>query len=108
MCCISTLILVLLSRIGILWWWLANPEAHNAPFQGWVLPGGTTFPGWLWTLAGAIFIPWTTLAYLLLYPGGITGYEWLILVVALLIDLAGHGGSYRHRRRVIYRTRRNY
>lgn len=107
MCCISTLILVLLSRLGILWWWLTNPGAHDAPFQSWVLPGGTTLPGWLWTLLGAIFIPWTTLAYLLLYPGGITGYEWAILVVALLVDLAGHGGSYRHRSRVIYRTRRS-
>jgi hypothetical protein len=108
MCCISTLFLVLISRIGILAWWFANPDSHNLPFQNWVLPGGTILPAWFWTLLGAIFLPWTTLAYLLLYPGGITGYEWIILVFALLVDLAGHGGSYRHRRRVFYQRRRSF
>jgi hypothetical protein len=102
MCCLTTLILVLLSRLGILWWWLTNPETRDLPFANIILPGGLTFPAWLWTLVGAIFIPWTTLAYLWLYPGGIEGYEWLILAIALVVDLAGHGGSYRHRRRVFY------
>ncbi len=103
MCCFTTIFLVLASRLGILLWWLQNPEAHNLPFADFVLPGGLSFPGWLWTLVGAIFLPWTTLAYLLLYPGGIEGIKWLILGVALLVDLAGHGGSYRHRGRIPYR-----
>jgi hypothetical protein len=103
MCCFTTIFLVLASRLGILVWWLQNPLAHDQPFADFVLPGGLAFPGWLWTLVGAIFLPWTTLAYLLLYPGGIVGYEWLILGVALLVDLAGHGGSYRHRNRFAYR-----
>jgi hypothetical protein len=103
MCCFTTIFLVLFSRLGIVVWWLQNPQAHDQPFADFVLPGGLAFPGWLWTVVGAVFVPWTTLAYLLLYPGGIVGYEWIILGVALLIDLAGHGGSYRHRNRIPYR-----
>ncbi len=104
MCCITTLFLVLISRIGIIWWWLANPEGRDLAFQAFVLPGGVGFPSWLWALAGGIFLPWTTLAYLIMFPGGITGYEWLVLGVAFLVDIAGHGGSYRHRNRI----RRNW
>jgi hypothetical protein len=61
-------------------------------------------PGWLWTLLGAIFLPWTTLAYLFLFPGGIVGYEWIVLGVAFLIDLASHGGTYYHRSRIRMRS----
>ena len=100
MCCLTTLFLVLISRIGIIIWWLANPRLHDLAFKNWILPGNLVFPAWLWTLAGAILLPWTTLAYLLLFQGGIVGYEWIVLGAALLIDLAGHGGSYRHRSRV--------
>ena len=100
MCCFTTIFLVLVSRIGIVVWWLLNPLSHDLPFANWTLPGGLAFPAWLWTVVGAIFVPWTTLAYLILSPGGIAGYEWIILGIALLIDLAGHSGSYRHRRRI--------
>ena len=99
MCCITTILLVLISRIAIVYWWLANPQSHDLPFKNWVIPGLPALPAWLWTLLGGIFLPWTTLAYLLLFPGGIVGYEWVVLGIALLVDLAGHGGSYRHRNR---------
>ena len=57
MCCLTTLFLVLISRIGILVWWLANPLLRNAPFESWVLPGMTAFPAWLWTLAAPFSCP---------------------------------------------------
>jgi hypothetical protein len=98
MCCITTLALVFISRIAILYWWLVDPQRFMSAFQAWVIPG-LVFPYWVWPLLGAIFLPWTTLAYLYVFPGGIVGIEWLILGVALLVDLAGHGGSYRHRNR---------
>jgi hypothetical protein len=100
MCCITTIVLVLAPRIGILFWWLTNPAAVALAFQNWGIPGSIVLPVWVWPLLGGIFLPWTTLAYLFLYPGGILGYEWLILLVALVIDLAGHGGSYHHRHRI--------
>ncbi len=100
MCCLTTIFLVLGSRIAILVWWLTDPQRFNLAFKNWALPGIYTFPVWLSTLLGGIFLPWTTLAYLYVFPGGIVGYEWIVLGVGLLVDLAGHGGSYRHRDRI--------
>jgi hypothetical protein len=100
MCCITSIFLVLISRIGIVYWWFAYPQSHNLPFNSWVLPGGIAFPAWLWMILGFIFLPWTTLAYLFVFPGGVNGYEWIWLGLALLIDLAGHGGVYHHRDRI--------
>jgi hypothetical protein len=50
-----------------------------------------------------IFLPWTTLAYLILFLGGIIGYEWIVLGIAFLIDQASHDGSYFHWNRNSYR-----
>ena len=99
MCCFTTLALVLGSRIAILIWWLSDRQLFVQAFEKWSLPG-LTIPVWVWPLLGALFLPWTTLAYLFVFPGGIQGYEWPILLAGLLIDLAGHGGSYRHRHRI--------
>jgi hypothetical protein len=97
--CIIVILLVFGSRAGLIVWWLLNPQYFVLAFKNWILPGTITFPLWVWPLLGAIFLPWTTLAYLFLYPGGITGYEWIILVVAFLFDMAGHGGGYYNRNR---------
>ena len=43
-CCLTTIILALISRVGIVLWWLDNPNARALAFQNWVLRG------WLWTL----------------------------------------------------------
>jgi hypothetical protein len=105
MSCITTIILVFVSRIAILFWWLTDRPLFATAFQNWTLPGSITIPVWIWPLLGFIFVPWTTLAYLFLFPGGIVGYEWIVLGVGLLVDLAGHGGTYRHRSRFSYRRR---
>jgi hypothetical protein len=99
MCCFTTIFLVLGSRIALIVWWLSDPQRFSLAFKNWVLPG-IAFPAWVWTVLGGIFLPWTTLAYLYVYPGGVVGYEWIVLGVGLLIDLAGHGGGYYHRHRI--------
>jgi hypothetical protein len=100
MCCITTLVLVFASRIAIFLWWLSDRPLFTLAFGNWALPGNIAIPVWVWPVIGGIFVPWTTLAYLFLFQGGIIGYEWIVLGVAFLIDVAGHGGSYRHRDRI--------
>lgn len=100
MCCLTAIFLVFGSRITILFWWLADPQRFNLAFENWGLPGSYVIPGWILTLLGGIFLPWTTLAYLFIFPGGIVGYEWIVLGLAFLIDLGGHGVGYRHRNRI--------
>jgi hypothetical protein len=99
MCCFTTIFLVLGSRIAIIVWWLSDPQRFSLAFKNWGLPV-IAVPAWIWTALGGIFLPWTTLAYLYVYPGGVVGYEWIVLGVGLLIDLAGHGGGYYHRHRI--------
>ncbi len=103
-CCVTAL-LALVARLAILFWYLADPQRFALAFRDWVLPG-ISIPAWIWAVLGGIFLPWTTLAYLIVFPGGITGYDWIVLAVAFLVDLVGHGGSYRHRRRVLVYRRR--
>jgi len=103
MCCFSTIFLVIGSRLAVLIWWFADPQRFNLAFQNWGQPS-FVIPVWVWSLLGGIFLPWTTLAYLFVVPGGVVGYDWIVIGVGLLIDLAGHGGSYYHRNRIpIYR-----
>lgn len=107
MCCIATIVLILAPRIAILYWWLKDQPVVALAFQNWGIPGSVPIPVWIWPLLGGIFLPWTTLAYLFLFPGGIVGYEWIILAIAFIIDVAGHGSSIYHRIRIpAYRRRR--
>jgi hypothetical protein len=103
MCCFTTIFLVLVSRIAIVVWWFSDPERFSVAAKALNLPSFLATPAWLWALIGGIFLPWTTLAFLFVIPGGIVGYDWIVLVGAFLIDLAGHGGTYRHRNRIPYR-----
>ncbi len=100
MSCFTTIFLVIGSRIAILLWWLADPQRFYLAFKNWVMLGNYAIPVWVWTLIGGIFLPWTTLAYLLVFPGGILGYDWIVLGIGFLIDLGGHFGVYRHRDRI--------
>lgn len=56
---------------------------------------GRAFSTWIWPLLGLAFLPLTTLAYVLFWtPGvGLTGWEWLWVVLAFLLDIGSYGGS---------------
>jgi len=81
------MLLLLGPRFGLLVWWLINPARFSLAFDGWILP----------TL-GAIFVPWTTMMYLVVFPGGVVGWDWLWLGLGLLSDIAWWaGGGFRKR-----------
>ena len=75
----------LFPRLGVLLIWLARPLLFSAAFGGF----------WLWPILGIIFLPFTTLMYVLLWsPGaGLVGLGWLWLILAFLIDVGGFGGT---------------
>jgi hypothetical protein len=79
-------------RLAVLFIWLARPALFSAAFGG----------AWLWPLLGVIFLPLTTLMYVLLWSSaGITGFDWFWLVLAFLLDLGGMASSgYANRDRV--------
>lgn len=91
MCCFFSTLVLLGPRIAVLTWWFIRPVYYMAVFKTWI-----------WPLLGLIFLPWTTLMYLVVYGvNGIVGFDWVWLGLALLTDLASFGGSaYGNRERV--------
>ena len=47
------------------------------------------FETWIWPLLGIIFLPYTTIMYLLSWsPGiGIVGWDWMWILMGLLLDV---------------------
>jgi hypothetical protein len=90
MCCIFASLLLLGPRFVGLIWWIARPALWQSAFSTWI-----------WPVLGLVFLPWTTLMYMLIFPGGITGFEWVLIVFSVIADLASYGGSaYGNRDRI--------
>jgi len=69
----------------------------------WLIPFGyaqinAAFNGWFWPLLGLIFLPWTILMYVIIFP--VVGFDWLWLGLAFMADIASYGGGAYNRRRV--------
>ena len=90
MCCFFTTVLFLGPRAGVLIWWLIRPVYYQAAFQSFI-----------WPILGVIFAPWTTLMYLLVARGGVVGFDWVWMSLAVLADLGTYaGGGYGNRDRI--------
>lgn len=82
-------------RIGLLVVWFARPNLFSAAFQNLILPA-----------LGLVFLPFTTLLYVVMWsPGvGVAGWDYVWLVLALLLDLSSYGGTgYANRERFVRR-----
>jgi hypothetical protein len=78
--CLFAILAGLAPRIAFAILWLARPNVVAAAF-GDVL---------LWPLLGLVFLPFTTLMYTILWgPGGLTGFDWIWVGIAFVLDL-GH------------------
>jgi hypothetical protein len=90
MCCFFTTLVFLGPRAAILIWWLVNPVRWQA-----------TFSSFIWPLLGFLFVPWATLMYVLVAPGGVVGFDWIWLGLAVLADVGMYaGGGYGNRDRI--------
>jgi hypothetical protein len=86
--CLFAIFAGLFPRLGLFIIWLARPVLVDAAFS--------TF---IWPLLGIIFLPFATLIYVLLYtPGiGLSGWEWLWVILAALFDIGHWAASYTQR-----------
>lgn len=90
MCCLITSLFLLGPRAAILIWWLLQPVRWQA-----------TFDSFIWPFLGFLFAPWTTLMYVLVAAGGITGFDWIWIGLAVVADIAmWSGGAYGNRNRI--------
>jgi hypothetical protein len=88
--CLLALLGALSPRLALVLVWLLTNLVDRA-FSSFVVP-----------LLGLIFLPFTTLFYVLAYrPGvGLSGLGWAVVVIGVLLDLGGYGsGGYAGRRR---------
>ena len=81
---------------------LALISPRLALFAMWLLSGilGRAFDSWLLPVLGFFLLPWTTLAYAVVWDTGthaVTGVEWFFVVLAFLVDLGSYGGTARGR-----------
>jgi hypothetical protein len=83
--CLFALFAVFTPRIADIIFWIARPTMFTAAFGG----------SWFWPLLGIIFLPFTTLIYALLWrPAvGLTGLDWMWVILAFLCDLMHYGSS---------------
>ncbi len=91
MACLFALVAVMAPRLALLFLWLFTNLVTRA-FSTFVIP-----------LLGLIFLPFTTLVYVLVWtpPFGVTGWAWFWIVLALLVDIGAYSGSaYSNRSRM--------
>lgn len=77
-------------RVAIVWIWLTDDLLSRSFDSDW-LP-----------LLGFFLLPWTTLAYAIMWEVGtdkVSGVEWFFVIVAFLTDIGAIGGGSRARRR---------
>ncbi len=89
MCSIVAIIMLIGPRANIILWWIFNDSRWSQTFDTFLLP-----------VLGFIFLPWTTLAYVLVFPDGIHGLDVALLILAFLGDIGAYGGGYRNRDRI--------
>jgi hypothetical protein len=78
MCCLFLALLTLGPRFALLMIWIFGERVELA------------FDSWFWPLLGLLFLPWTTLAYVLAWSpiGGVDGAEWLLVALGFVADIA--------------------
>ena len=83
--CLFALMAGFAPRLAALFLWLARPTMWSAAFGG----------SWLWPLLGVIFLPFTTIMYVILWsPGiGLTGWDWMWLILAVICDVMHYGST---------------
>ena len=88
--CLLILIVLVAPRLGLFLMWLFSYTA-------------TAFQTNIWPLLGFFFMPYTTCAYAIGMNenAGFKGWSLVLLILAVVMDLGSHGGSARHRRKVV-------
>lgn len=59
---------------------------------------GRAFDGFIIPLLGFVFLPLTTVIYVFVGPNGLTGFDWILLIIGVVIDLGSYGGGAYGRR----------
>jgi len=86
--CLFVLMAAFAPRLLVVFAWIARPAYVDAVFDTFLLP-----------LLGLIFLPFTTLMWLLVGapPQGVEGLDWLWVGLAVILDLGHYGNTWAQR-----------
>jgi hypothetical protein len=86
--CLLVLLSAFAPRLVVVFAWIARPAYFDSVFDTWLIP-----------VLGVIFLPFTTLLWLILGapPEGIEGFDWLWIGLAVVLDLGHAASSYAQR-----------
>jgi hypothetical protein len=86
--CLIALFALISARLALFFIAIFSDLLSNA-FDSWVVP-----------LLGFFLLPWTTLAYAVMWDSGhrVNGFEWFLVILAFMIDLGSYAGGDRARR----------
>jgi hypothetical protein len=86
--CLVALFALISPRLALFFLWLFSDVLEDS-YEEWIVP-----------LIGFFILPWTTLAYAVMYVSGaneVSGFEWFIVAFAFFVDLASWFGGSRAR-----------
>lgn len=86
--CFVVLFALISPRLAIFFLWLFSDVLDRA-YEDWIIP-----------FLGFFLIPWTTLAYAIMWSvgtNGVEGVEWFFVVLAFLFDVGSYTASGRSR-----------
>jgi len=86
--CLVALVAMLSPRLAIFLLWLFTDRMSVAFNSFWI------------GLLGFVLLPWTTLAWAVVYAPvrGVTGFGWFLVILGFLVDISTHVGSAQARR----------
>jgi len=64
-------------RFAILIWWLFDQSRWELAYQNFFV-----------AFVGFFLAPWTTLMYVSVFPGGVTGFDWVFMGFGVMADVA--------------------
>ncbi len=78
MCCVALSAGFIGPRFALLLVWIFGNRVDAA------------FSSWIWPLLGLLFLPWTTLAYIIVWGplDGVSGAGWLLVALGIAADIA--------------------
>jgi hypothetical protein len=86
MCCLLLVLFAFGPRLALALEWIFGNRIQLA------------FDGWWWPLLGLIFLPWTTLMYVIVWGvGGVHGAAWIAVAIGVLLDVASYTGRFSQR-----------
>ena len=82
--CLIALVALISPRLALFFVWIFSDILSGA-YDSWIVP-----------VIGFFLLPWTTLAYAVMWDAGtnkVSGFEWFIVALAFLADVASYAGG---------------